>query len=403
MKTSAKILLLAALAAISLISCGKSNSKIDETDRKVMILYSAGFNSLSSYLRTNINELKQGWLPTKSKGQNIVLVVSKPLNGTYSNQTAPVLIRMYKNGSTTVMDTVKTYAVGRKLADAESFKSIMQDIKSMYPAKSYGMVFSSHATGWLPDGYYSNPGYYESSSNVKKRTIGQEVYVENGINRSAEMEVEEMAAALPYKLDYLLIDACLAGCVEVAYAFRGKVDIMGFSQAEVLSEGFDYTTMTELILKNNTPEKVCEAYIEHYKARSGDWRSATISVVRPSDMNDLASVCKDLAEKYRTQINALDYTGVQEFGGTKHWFFDLKDIFIKAGATADELKTLESALSKCVYYKDHTGQYYSATDASTHPITVFSGLSMYLPSVEGNYLHNFYKSLSWNKAVQLVK
>ena len=401
MKASAKILLLAALAAIGFISCGKSE-KIDETNRKVMILYSAGYNSLSSYLQTNIRELKQGWLPTGKKGQDVVLIVSKPRNGSYANQTAPVLIRMYKNGSNAVMDTVKTYAVGRKLADAESFKSIMMDIKSLYPAKSYGMIFSSHATGWLPSGYYSNPSYYENGHSAMKRTIGQEEDVVNSVSRSYEMEVEEMAAALPYKLDYLLIDACLAGCVEVAYAFKGKADIIGFSQAEVLSEGFDYTSMTERILKNDTPAKVCEAYIDRYMARTGIEKSATISVVLPSKMDNLASVCQSLIEKYRAQINALIYTNVQEFGGTKHWFFDLKDIFIQAGATQDELKSLDDALSGCIYYKGHTGQYYSATDASTHPISVFSGLTMYLPSVQGDYLHNFYKSLSWNKAVQLV-
>lgn len=402
MKTSAKILLLAAMAAIGFTSCSKSSTKIDESDRKVMILYSAGFNSLNSYLQTNINELKQGWLPTNKKGQDVVLVVSKPRNGTYANQTSPVLIRMYKNGTKAVMDTVKTYALGRKLVDVESFKSIMMDIKSLYPAKSYGMVFSSHATGWLPNGYYSNPDYFENRG-IRQRTIGQEEYVENSVSKSTEMEVEEMASALPYKLDYLLIDACLAGCVEVAYAFKGKADMIGFSQAEVLSEGFDYTTMAERILNNNTPEKVCEAYIDRYMARTGIEKSATISVVKPSEMDNLASVCKGLIEKYRTQINALHYSSVQEYGGTKHWFFDLKDIFVQAGATDDELKSLDGALSKCIYYKGHTGQYYSATDSSTHQISIFSGLTMYLPSVGGNYLHSFYKNLSWNKAVQLVK
>ncbi len=402
MKTSAKILLLAALAAIGFASCSKSSSSEDETNRKVMILYSAGFNSLSSYLRTNINELQQGWLPTKKKGQNVVLIVTKPLKGTYSNQTSPLLIRLYKNGTKAIMDTVKTYAVGRKLADVESFKSILMDIKSMYPAKSYGMVFSSHATGWLPSGYYSNPQYYEANS-VMRRTIGQEEVVEQSVSRSLEMEVEEMAAALPYKLDYMVIDACLAGCVEVAYAFRDKVDKMGFSQAEVLSEGYDYTTMVERLLKNNAPEKVCEAYIDLYMAKTGAYRSATISLVKPSAMGNLASVCKELAEKYRTQINALDYRTVQEFGGTKHWFFDLEDVFVKAGATTDEVKKLEAALADCIVYKGNTGQYYSATDASAHPINIFSGFTMYLPSVEGDYLHNFYKSLSWNKAVELVK
>lgn len=405
MKFSIKIIIstLVAVSALILASCSKSGSNTeDNSKRKVMILYSAGFNSLQSNLQTNIKELKQGWLPTKNNGQDVVLIVSKPMNGSYSNQTSPVLIRMYKSGKNVVMDTVKVYAQGRKLVEAESFRSIMQDIKSLYPASGYGMIFSSHATGWLPSGYYSNPEYYEASG-VKRRTIGQEVYIENSITRSAEMEVEDMASAIPYKLEYMLFDACFSGCIEVAYALKDKVDVVGFSQAEVLSEGFDYTTMTETILKNKAPEKVCEKYIERYLAKTGSWQSATISAVRTSKLGALASVCKTLTAKYKDAIYSLDYNTVQPyFGGDKFYFFDLEDIFLKAGATESEKASLENALNDCIIYKGTTGQYYSAVDASTHSVDIFSGFSMFLPSVPGNYLKNFYKGLSWNTAIGLV-
>ncbi|MBQ9185327.1 MAG: hypothetical protein IJ151_05600 [Bacteroidales bacterium] len=397
--------LFAALAAsaMMLASCGKSNNPSeDSTNRRVMILYSAGFNSLHSDLQKNINELKTGWLPTKKNGQDVVLVVSKPMNGSYSAQTSPLLLRLYKSGNTVVTDTIKVYSNGRKLVDAESFKSILQDIKSLYPAEGYGMIFSSHATGWLPEGYYSNPDYYEDSytkGKPSRRTLGQEVYVEHNVTRSAEMEVEEMAAAIPYKLDYLLIDACFAGCVEVAYAFKDKADVIGFSQAEVLTYGFDYTTMSEILLKEKAPEKVCKNFIERYAAMTGDWRSATISAVRTSKIDALAKICKELNQKYSAAISSLDWTTVQPyFGGEKYWFFDLEDIYLQAGITDEERTRLEAALDDCVIYKGTTGQYYSAVDAKSHKVNVFSGFSMFLKSVPGDYIHNFYKGLGWDRA-----
>lgn len=409
MKFTGRTIMLTCLsvAALSAVSCDKTSVK-ESSDRSVMILYSAGFNSLHSDLQKNIRELQEGWLPTRNDGEDVVLVVSKPFDASYSSQTSPVLVRMYKKGNKVVADTVKTYDKGRKLVDAESFRSIMQDIKSMYPAKDYGMVFSSHATGWLPAGYYANPGYYEErfhkSGVPARRTVGQEVYIENSVTKSAEMELEEMAAALPYKLDYLLIDACFGGCVELAYAFKDKVDVIGFSQAEVLTYGFDYTSMSETLLRNKVPEKVCQNFINRYKAMSGDWRSATISAVRTSQMDGLADICRSLVSKYRNQLDNLDYSSVQGyFGGSKYWFFDLEDIFLKAGIKEDERAALEKALDACMLFKGTTGQYYSAVDASSHAIDIFSGFSMFLPSVPGDYIKDYYKGLSWNKAVGLVK
>lgn len=394
--------------AVAFTACSKSNgSKEDDSQRSVMVLYSAGFNSLSSNLQTNIKEMKQGWLPTKKTGQDVVLIVSKPRNGSYSQQTSPYLIRMYKKDTQVVMDTIRTYPVGKRLIDTEMFRTIMMDVKSLYPAKSYGMVFSSHATGWLPTGYYANPEYYENlpvQGRFGKRTIGQEVYIEGGSTKSDEMEVEELASAIPYKLDYLLFDACFAGCVEVAYALKDKTALVGFSQAEVLTDGFDYTTMVRRILKEKDPAKVCEDYISLYELKTGDLRSATISAIHTSGLGNLASVCKTLCNKYRDQISTLDWKKVQPFfGGEQYWFFDLEDIFLQAGITAEEKASLESALNACVAYKGTTGQYYSATDARTHKVNVFSGFTMYLPSVPGDYLRDFYKGLSWNKAVGLVE
>ena len=45
--------------------------------RKVMILYSAGYNSLSNYLKEDIEDLKKGFIPGDRRSDNVLLVFSK--------------------------------------------------------------------------------------------------------------------------------------------------------------------------------------------------------------------------------------------------------------------------------------------------------------------------------------
>ena len=42
---------------------------VPEESRKVMLMYEAGFNSLGGYMRTNIADLQEGYLPGKGRGQ----------------------------------------------------------------------------------------------------------------------------------------------------------------------------------------------------------------------------------------------------------------------------------------------------------------------------------------------
>ena len=57
---------------------------------------------------------------------------------------------------------------------------------------------------------------------------------------------EALFKARGNKTDILGFDACLMGGIEVAYELAGKCDRLGFSQAEVLAEGFNYKTLGEI-------------------------------------------------------------------------------------------------------------------------------------------------------------
>ena len=99
----------------------ESEREIQPYTRKVMILYSAGFNSLSRYLKEDIDDLCEGWLPRERKSDDVILVYShQPAkHGQYSEMTQPVLFRIYSQADgTAVRDTLTRVSSARGCPEA---------------------------------------------------------------------------------------------------------------------------------------------------------------------------------------------------------------------------------------------------------------------------------------------
>lgn len=403
--------------------------------RSVLLLYSAGFNSLNSYLAEDIEDLAKGFLPGREvRSDPVLLVYSRQpytyvqTNGLekpdYSTKTRSFLIRLYAGADGQPhRDTLRAWSKSKAACSAETMQDVLTYVRDQFPAKSYGMIFSSHASGWLPATYYDNPNTYEKTHTADAgvpispyslrralpqedypaieafpavKSIGQDQYTAESI----EMELKDFADAIPMHLDYLLLDACLSGGVEVAYQLRGKADIVGFSQTEILADGFNYSTLGAHLLKQEPdPVSVCVDYFQHYDAQSGQDRSATISVVDTRKMDALAAVCRELFDAYREQLHTMSSSSVQRyFRFDRHFFYDLEDILLKAGITAEEQAALEAALDECIVYKAATPSFLSI------PLNTTSGFSMYLPSRGTNLLDRFYRSnMAWNDATQLIQ
>lgn len=366
--------------------------------RDVLLLYSAGHNSLSSYLREDIEDLCSGWLPGDRRSDDVLLIYSHlPAAGGYKTPSSPTLTRLYINGAgEAVRDTLVIYGEETISASAAQLNEVLTYVKEAFPARGYGMIFSSHATGYLPEKYYQKPGDYIYDGEASQMSVGQDVHD----NSSYEIELRDFAEAIPLKLDYILFDACLMGGVEVAYELSGKCGKVGYSQAEVLAEGFNYRTLTTHLLQNEVPdpESVCSDYFEQYDIQEGVYRSATISLIDCDRLEPLASLCKDLFDKYRNGLDYINPSHVQRFYRSgKHWFYDLESILANAGASAADMEKLHDVLDGCVIYKGHTPSFMNEFDIHT-----FSGFSMYLPCNGSYQLDLYYKGLKWNKATGLV-
>lgn len=430
----------AALMALAVAGCCKNNT--DEPvnpNRCVLLFYECAFNDIGSFMTTNMDDerkgLPAGYIP--KKGEDVVLVYSRTSkSGTDYTPVKSYLRRLYKTGKGKfVSDTIKVFSEETIAASPATMRGVLNLVREEFPAKGYGMVFSSHGSGWLPAGYYSNPSRFESEHGNKVRAsvqaVGKAALPDNrmlpvpegsladtdpyyGMVRSIgqdfiknsyighEMDVNEFSDGIPYHLDYILFDMCFTGGVELAYALRDKADYLGLSPAEVIGEGiFDYTKLTTFLLKGDKPdlEGLFKDSFNLYNNQTGAWRSATVNVIRTDGMDNLAEVCSRLIKEYSDTLSKAPVHDIQGyFRSDRHYFYDLIDIFGKCGASRTDVAELENAVDRCVIYKNATPRFLDLFDIDT-----YSGFSMYLPCAGTELLDEYYKKEAWNVATGLVK
>ena len=429
-------MLLLAASAIVLQSCSKTGPILPPEDGmydRVVILYAAGFNSLSSDIKNNISDATGKTpntnLPT-GDSSDVLLVVShnSVTDANFTTMTNPYVVRLTRDFvGRPVADTLRTLSTDISLMDKDSMHEILSWIKSEFPSRHYGMILSSHGTGWLPQGYYADPSRFDKNSistfsldapassipegaspvsgrldqlrNAPKvKSFGEERRRSGSTTYAYEMDICDLAAAIPMHLDYMVFDACLMGGVEVAYELRNVTDHLCFCPTEVLSGGFDYAKLVSRLVgpgETNLIE-LCRDYYWKYAESSTPF--VTITCLDTSCMEDLAMICKDLFAKYRVAINHLSGYSVQGYYRmSRHYFYDFLDILEKAGANESELISLREVLRRGIPFMAFTPNFIEIQ------INKSCGLSMYLPSQGSEYLDNYYRNLAWNKATGLVE
>lgn len=432
------ILRTAAAAVILLTAAGCDKSGKEEPvneNRRVLLFYECGFNNLGSYLRNNIAGLSEGYVPRK--GEDVLLVYSRMSKSNYDyTPTESYITRIYAtNKGKVVSDTLTVLGSDVIASSPSTMEKVLNYVRTEFPAKGYGMVFSSHGSGWLPAGYFNSPSRFENdhAGEIKTerlsvrpqampkgdrlpvpegdladtdpyygmtRSIGQDAI--RGSYYGHEMDVREFASGIPFHLDYILFDMCYTGGVELAYGLRDKADYLGLSPAEVLGDGmFDYTKLTSFLLKGASPDfaGLFKDSFNLYDKQSGVYRSSTVNVIRTDGMENLAEVCSNLVREYSDTLANVYPGSIQSYYRmNRHYFYDLADIFAKCGATQAELDRLGEAIDRCVIYKNATPRFMNEFSIDT-----YSGFSMYLPCAGTELLDFYYKKEAWNDAVGLVK
>ena len=376
----------------------------DIKERQALLVFFSGNNNLSGYGTEDMASFTAAYLPSYRDKEHFVLVYYH-----FTDQT-PTLSRFYKDRhGETVEETIKTYPFDTNSASAQTLKTVIDDAEAAYPAEKHGMILWSHATGFLPAGYYNNPREAVRGEMMREQESDPYAWMVKADDPSAksfgedhgdEMELPALRNALSrFHYDYLIFDCCLMANVEVAYELRGLCDYLLFSPTEILADGLPYAEITEPLLTLPTEQAlrgIGEKYMSYYRSMTGAYRSATITLVKTDGLEKLASVCKPIFLEHASEIMTLDRSRVQPyFRYGKHWYYDLDD-FVSRLADEAEYASFKIALDKAVVYKDATEHFIDID------INKYSGLSIYIPRPEYTVLNNFYKTLAWNKATGLV-
>ncbi len=401
------------LATVFLAGCNGIEPPFVGTFDQVLIYYGMGYNNLSGNLKTNLDQLRTDVLPGLSYDKAIVAFSHNvALRGGYNTPNAPVLMRIYRGpDGKPVTDTLKVYEDMELSASGASVRRVLDDVRTLFPARRYGMLVSSHGTGWLPPNYSYNS---EASRQTRRRALAQPAhpwpetkaignqYVGSSSNITW-IPLEEFAKAIPMHLDYLILDTCLSGAVEVAYELKDVCDRLVVSPAEILTAGMVYSTLSWDMFAGKDPDlrTYCQEYYDYYDSQSGSYRSGTISLVDCTRLDALADAFGAIVEAHRAALaNPSLLNSVQRYyyGSTPlRFFYDLGDLCDQLGASPAELAQLRAALAAAVPFHAETPTFFDLR------LERCQGLSVYIPEAGRPQLNDYYRQLAWNKAVRLVE
>lgn len=335
-------------------SCTESED-IELPMNHVVIVYMAADNDLSNDAILNLEQIKKGYSRT---GNKLIVFMD-----TADDQ--PQLLEISSGQAVTLKEYPELNSVS-----PETFNTVLSDIIGLYPCEHYGLILWSHGTSWLPAGTYL-------------RSFGDD----GGL----QMNIRELAEALPVKFDYILFDACLMGSVEVAYELKEKTDFVIASSTETIADGFPYVQIIPELLKTDYDlKKVVQSYFDYYNNKSGNYRSATISLIDTRELEKLATEINRLVKTGNPDLSEFERESVQRLDVySEQYHFDLVDFIAKVFPDANKAAFMEQ-FQKVVTYKANTPQFLEMYDIST-----YCGLSCYIPHPYRSDLNEFYNSLKW--------
>lgn len=377
-----KNLLLLLLIPLFLGGCAK---KVDEGPAKrTVLVYVAAANNLYSYAQSNLTDMIAGYGQTDPQENRLIVYYD-------TGDGVPCLLQVDASGA----HPLQEYP-GANSTNPDQLHKVVSQVLQDFPAKSYGLILWSHATGWIPKGFpLAVKNLWSLTAFPATRTFGNQYFE----GQRCEIEISDLADALPAgAFDFILIDACLMGGVEVAYALREKTDYLIAYPTEVIADGMPYREITATLFSDAPTQDYCRQiarkFYEHYDAQSGVYRSASVALIEAAALEALARSVREVV-KDNPEVATLPLSSVQHYDlYSSPFMYDLDD-FIGQLATPAQYQTFRQALDNAVLYQAHTDTFFSL------PLERCCGLSVYIPSEQYADCLPYYQDTPWYRACYL--
>jgi len=390
-------LALVALVGVLLL-CGCISEKVEPpevvTKRNILFYIAADEGGVEKDVQDKIGQIREGW----KTGQGEMLIYADRLG------QGATLMRINEAAG---LDTLEIYGLENS-ADRNIFGRAIDSMVTGYPADSYGLIFFSHASGWLPKGMLASP-----------RSIV--IDTETPTGERQEMEIADLAAAIPDgQFDFIIFEACLMGDVMTMYALRNKTKYVLVSVAEIVSPGYTYIYKSKImsLFDTKTPLETVvrnfgQAYADEIDRRFSDpsyedYHSYTLSLIKTSEMSALAATAKTALQGRKVQEQELltPIGDIQSFdrprrlspGRTASRYFDLAQTYYNIIVSSELNAAFSAQLNRTVVWEVHTDKFLLG-DYGFY-ILRHCGLSTYIEQDVYPELAAAYEATEWFKATR---
>lgn len=333
-----------------------------QTAPRAVLVYMMADNSLGrdGYDRANLQQMidasRDGLL-----GNSRLIVYHDD-----AKASAPMLKEVTPSG----LRILKTYDNSLYSTDVKRWQEVISDFKTYAPARHYGLIFWSHASGWP----FANL-WIDYSEQASPQWVGED--------RGRYMDVESLAYALDGQgFDYIYFDCCHMASIEALYELRQVADHFSASAAELPAEGMPYYDALPFLMAEDADlVAASKATFAKYDALDGSARTSTISVIDASKLDALADATRG--------VYALDpqlpweYVGQpferRKSNGEPCYLFDFKDYMDALAANSDNPMMADAyanwlnALSDAVEYQASTPWIFNSIKVNSH-----CGLTTYI-------------------------
>lgn len=380
--------------SLGLASCSKDDNKEETEARRTVLVYMMANNSLSGYGANNIRDMIASASSKNLNGGHLILFYDMPneksrlieIVETKENMNDTQIFNSYLEEH-----TIKTYT-DENSANPEVLQEAIRDVKTQFSAEEYGLILWSHGTAWIP-----------SNINNMLKAFGQDGY--------NWLEMDEVAKGIPDKsFNFIMFDACYMASVECVYELKNKADYILASPTETMATGWPYKSIMPYFFTQTAQlDKIADTFFNYYNTQSGDYQTATVSVVKTSELDNLVSIVKEiLADKSESDIynvnrssasmQRLEYL-VKSGSYNPVLLYDFND-FIKQLATAEQYSRFTACMDNLITYEAHTPMAYFGNPKRSYAINRSCGLSVYVPLEKYTQVNTWYQErLKWYQAV----
>ena len=379
------------LLSLLLTSCHKDDEPQTTPYKRTVLVYLAADNNLSSFALEDLAEMKEGMAQVSDGMLHLLVYID--------TGSSPRLVELKKQNGQVVEDVVRTYD-DRNSVGVDETREVFADVFSNpdFLAEGYGLIYWSHADGWIPYGQAST------------RWVGQDKG--DGDHRMNISELVTILQSVPH-LDFLMFDACFMASVEVAYELRSFTDYYVGSPTETPGPGAPYQVLVPMMVADQAAIRMSNSYFAFYEGIytgktptvDGPWTGGvSICVMRTDALESLAALTAQLLPEEVVDIAALkeEVFDYDHKGGGRDYvgYFDLKQLMEQVLDDAS-YATWTQAFDTAIAYWSTTPKNYSQF-VGMFSMEGANGITHYIPG-SSTQRDAAYRSLKWYQDAGLEK